>query len=127
MHTGICNNYLRFMLATTSIHRENAAQCLLGDPCLPRLPFLFWSPSAWQLGPDESFSQGVIGFLEASCAGAGDQGLPGSGTSGTGIDHATARLAVQAAAGALMQMSNCTDIVMWYDTLPQVVMQISLC
>ena len=67
-----------------------------------------------------------VSRLKASCAGAGVQGLSGSGMSGTGIDHATARLAVQAAAGALMQMSNCQDIIMWYDTLPQVILQIPL-
>lgn len=44
----------------------------------------------------------------------------GGGGAGKGVDHATARLAVQAAAGALMQMNKCTDIVMWYDTLRQV-------
>ena len=54
------------------------------------------------------------------CIDAGTQGVSGTSQAGRGVDHATARLAVQAAAGALMQMSKCKDIVMWYDSLPQV-------
>lgn len=30
------------------------------------------------------------------------------------MEHAAARLAVQAAAGALMQVTQCKEVVMWY-------------
>lgn len=49
----------------------------------------------------------------------GSAGLQGP-AAGSGTDHAAARLAVQAAAGALMQMSSCKEVVMWYNTLQQV-------
>ena len=55
-----------------------------------------------------------IGLLW-TCLDAGLHEIDGQAS--RGIAHATARLAVQAAAGAVMQMSNCTEIVMWYTTL----------
>ena len=50
------------------------------------------------------------------CADTGGIVGLGSVTSGPDgrVEHAAARLAVQAAAGALMQVTECKEVVMWY-------------